>query len=142
MSEMTSVTSETAATGKVGVSVSSFGFKFGLPPEAEWMADARMVRNPFWVPELRPHTGLEEPVREYVLGDPVAQELINRLRGLMLWSAEQFAGRGREVMNVAVGCTGGRHRSVAIAEALAARLRDDGLDVTVSHRDVEKPDPR
>ncbi len=106
------------------------------------MADARMVRNPFWVPELRPHTGLEEPVREYVLGDAVAQELIDRLRGLLRWSAERFAGRGREVMNVAVGCTGGRHRSVAIAEALAARLRDDGLDVTVSHRDVEKPDPR
>ncbi len=142
MSEMTSVTNETAATGKVGVSVSSFGFKFGPPPEAEWMADARMVRNPFWVPELRPHTGLEEPVREYVLNDPVAQELIDRLRGLLRWSAEQFAGRGREVMNVAVGCTGGRHRSVAIAEALAARLRYDGLDVTVSHRDVEKPDPR
>jgi UPF0042 nucleotide-binding protein len=142
MSEATSVTSETQAIGRVGVTISSFGFKFGPPPDAEWMADARMVRNPFWVPALRPHTGLEEPVREYVLGDPVAQDLIERLRGLMFWSSERFAGRDREVIKFAVGCTGGRHRSPAIAEALAQRLREDGLSVTVSHRDVEKPDPR
>jgi UPF0042 nucleotide-binding protein len=101
-----------------------------------------MVRNPFWVAELRPHTGLEPSVRDYVLGDPVAIELIERLCALLLWSAQQYADRERDALLVAVGCTGGRHRSVAIAEALAACLRDDGLAVTVEHRDVAIPDPR
>ncbi len=126
----------------IRVSMSSFGFKFGVPAEAEWMIDVRMVRNPFWVLELRPHTGLDAPVREYVLGDPVARELIDRSHALLLWSAQRFAERGREQLHCGVGCTGGRHRSVAIVEALATRLRHDGLDVAVSHRDVDKPDPR
>jgi UPF0042 nucleotide-binding protein len=126
----------------IGVALSSFGFKFGLPSEAEWVSDARMVRNPFWIPELRSHTGLEAPVRDYVLEDPVAMELIARLDELVRWSSQRFADRGRDVLQVAVGCTGGRHRSVAIVEALAARLRAQGLDVTISHRDVDNPDPR
>jgi RNase adapter protein RapZ len=126
----------------IRVSVSSFGFKFGVPAEAEWMVDARMVRNPFWVLELRPHTGLEAPVRDYVLGDPVARELIDRTHALLLWSAQRFAERGRELLHVSVGCTGGRHRSVAIVEAVAALLRHDGFEVAVSHRDLDKPDPR
>jgi UPF0042 nucleotide-binding protein len=126
----------------MSVALSSFGYKFGLPEESEVVTDARMVRNPFWVPELRPHTGLDSDVREYVLDDPVASELIDRVRALVTWSAERLAGRGREVLYVAVGCTGGRHRSVAIVEALAARLREDGLVVTVAHRDVDQPDPR
>jgi RNase adapter protein RapZ len=140
--------SEAAAAGEpqspavISVSVSSFGFKFGVPDEAEWMVDVRMVRNPFWVLELRPHTGLDAAVRDYVLGDPVAPELIDRTHALLLWSAQRFAERGRELLSVAVGCTGGRHRSVAIVEALAARLRQDGLVVTVNHRDIDKPDPR
>ena len=124
------------------VALSSFGFKFGLPAEAEVTVDARMVRNPFWVPELRPHTGLESAVRDYVLGDPVAGELIDHVSELVTWSAERSAGRGRDVLHVAVGCTGGRHRSVAIVEAVAARLRAGGLVVTVTHRDVDQPDPR
>jgi RNase adapter protein RapZ len=134
--------SETHATVPMSIAVSSFGYKFGLPEEAELVTDARMVRNPFWVPELRPHTGLDPDVRDYVLEDPVAGELIDRVRALATWSAERSAGRGRDVLHVAIGCTGGRHRSVAIAEALASRLREDGLVVTVSHRDVDQPDPR
>jgi UPF0042 nucleotide-binding protein len=126
----------------MSIALSSFGFKFGLPPESEVMVDARMVRNPFWVPELRPHTGLDPTVRDYVLEDPVAGELIDRVSELATWSAERSAGHGRDVLHVAVGCTGGRHRSVAIVEAVAAKLRAGGLVVTVSHRDVEQPDPR
>jgi UPF0042 nucleotide-binding protein len=133
---------ESRSPTSIRVSMSSFGFKFGVPAEAEWMIDVRMVRNPFWVLELRPHTGLDAPVREYVLGDPVARELIDRSHALLLWSAQRFAERGRELLHFGVGCTGGRHRSVAIVEALATRLRHDGFDVTVSHRDVDKPDPR
>jgi len=128
--------------GAVAVAVTSFGFKFGLPQEAAWVVDARLVRNPFWVPELRSFTGLDASVREYVLGDAVAGELIDRLRALLLWSAQRSAERDRDVLCVAVGCTGGRHRSVAIVEALAERLRGDGLTVTVTHRDVDVPDPR
>jgi RNase adapter protein RapZ len=133
---------EAQAPAVIRVAMSSFGFKFGVPAEAEWMVDARMVRNPFWVLELRPHTGLEESVREYVLGDPVASELIDHAHALLLWSARRFAERGRELLNVGVGCTGGRHRSVALVEVLAERLRQDGFEVKVSHRDIDKPDPR
>jgi RNase adapter protein RapZ len=131
-----------AATQDVAVHVTSFGFKYGLPGDAGWVADVRMVRNPFWVAELRPHTGLEPSVRDYVLADPVAIELLERLRALLVWSAQQYAERERDALIVAVGCTGGRHRSVAIAEELVARLRADGLEVTVEHRDVDIPDPR
>jgi RNase adapter protein RapZ len=134
--------SDSEAPVTMSVALCSFGFKFGVPPETELMADARMVRNPFWVAELRPHTGLDADVRDYVLEDPVAGELIERVRGLVTWSVERSSGRGRELMHVAVGCTGGRHRSVAIVEAIASRLREDGLVVTVAHRDVDQPDPR
>jgi UPF0042 nucleotide-binding protein len=133
---------ERESAAEVSVGVMSFGFKFGIPPEAGWVVDARMVRNPFWVPELRSSTGLDPSVRDYVLEDAVAHELIDRAHGLLLWSSQRYAERGREVLSFAVGCTGGRHRSVAIVEALAERLRGDGLTVTVTHRDVDVPDPR
>jgi RNase adapter protein RapZ len=126
----------------VNVTLTSFGFKFGVPNDAEWVVDARVVRNPFWVPELRPLTGLEATVREYVLEDAVANELIDRVHELVMWSSQRYAERGRERLTVSIGCTGGRHRSVAIVEALAARLRDDRVIATVVHRDVDIPDPR
>jgi UPF0042 nucleotide-binding protein len=101
-----------------------------------------MVRNPFWVAELRPRTGLDPAVSAYVLEDPIARELIDRTHALVLWSSQRYAERGRQTLSVAIGCTGGRHRSVAIVEALAARLREDGLIVAAGHRDVNTPDPR
>lgn len=130
------------STPEVAVTVMSFGFKFGLPADAGWVVDARMVRNPFWVPELRSFTGLDVPVREYVLADEVARELIDRTHSLMSWSSRRYADRGRDMLSLAVGCTGGRHRSVVIVESLAERLRADGLNVAVTHRDVDVPDPR
>ena len=134
--------SEEESTPEVAVTVMSFGFKFGLPADAGWVVDARMVRNPFWVPELRSFTGLDVPVREYVLADDVARELIDRTHSLMSWSSRRYADRGRDTLSLAVGCTGGRHRSVVIVESLAERLRADGLNVAVTHRDVDVPDPR
>lgn len=134
--------SEEESTPEVAVTVMSFGFKFGLPADAGWVVDARMVRNPFWVPELRSFTGLDVPVREYVLADEVARELIDRTHSLMSWSSRRYADRGRDMLSLAVGCTGGRHRSVVIVESLAERLRADGLNVAVTHRDVDVPDPR
>ncbi|MGA8415966.1 MAG: RNase adapter RapZ [Candidatus Dormiibacterota bacterium] len=134
--------SEAESAGDVAVAMMSFGFKFGLPPDAGWVLDARMVRNPFWVPALRSYTGLDAAVRDYVLEDAVAHELIERAHALVLWTAQRSAERSRDHLSFAVGCTGGRHRSVAIVEALAGRLRDDGLGVAVTHRDVDVPDPR
>ena len=134
--------SEEVSTPEVAVTVMSFGFKFGLPADAGWVVDARMVRNPFWVPELRSFTGLDVPVRDYVLEDEVARELIDRTHSLVSWSSRRYADRGRETLSLAVGCTGGRHRSVVIVEALGERLRADGLTVAVTHRDVDVPDPR
>ena len=134
--------SEEESTPRVAVTVKSFGFKFGLPADAGWVVDARMVRNPFWVPELRSFTGLDVSVRDYVLADEVARELIDHTHSLMSWSLRRYSDRGREALSLAVGCTGGRHRSVVIVESLAERLRADGLNVAVTHRDVDVPDPR
>ena len=122
--------------------VSSFGHKFGAATDADWVLDARLVRNPFWVEELRALTGLDARVREYVLVDPASQELLDRAAALLEWAAARYTQRGRRYLHAAIGCTGGRHRSVVLAEELASRLRGDGLHVTVRHRDVDKPDPR
>jgi UPF0042 nucleotide-binding protein len=124
------------------MTVMSFGFKFGLPADAGWVVDVRMVRNPFWVPELRSLTGHDAAVRDYVLEDEVARDLIDRIHSLISWSAQRNTERGKDGLSLAVGCTGGRHRSVVIVEAIAERLRGDGLTVTVTHRDIDVPDPR
>jgi len=124
------------------VAVSSFGYKFGPQVEADWVVDVRFLRNPFWDPELRPRTGLDAGVRDYVLADPHTDELCDRLCELLSWVSTHYAAKGRRHLAVAVGCTGGRHRSVVVAEELARRLRAENLEVTVRHRDVGKPDPR
>ena len=124
------------------ITVSSFGYKFGPEAEADWVVDARFLRNPFWELELRPHTGLEEPVRAHVMGDPRAGELCDRLAELLGWATVHYRAKGRRHLHVAIGCTGGRHRSVVVAEELGRRLRSDVADVAVRHRDVDKPDPR
>lgn len=132
------------ATRPAGVRciVTSFGHKFGPETEADWVIDARLVRNPFWVAELRPLTGLDPQVRDYVLADPAAQHLLTSVVGLAEWAAGQYRERGRRFLHLAVGCTGGRHRSVVLAGEIAARLDACGLPVTLRHRDVDRPDPR
>ena len=131
-----------ARAAGLALTLSSFGYKFGLPLDADWVADARMIRNPFWEPSLRPMTGLDPEVRDYVFDDRRARELLHRLRDLLRWSVAAYVDHGRRYLHVAIGCTGGRHRSVVLAEALAAELRADDLTIAVRHRDVEKPDPR
>jgi RNase adapter protein RapZ len=122
--------------------ISSFGYKFGVEPDADWVIDSRMLRNPFWERELRPLTGLDPAVRTFVLAQPEAQRLLEWLEEMLTWSAPLYAERGRPSLHVAVGCTGGRHRSVVIAEALAERMQGNGVAVATQHRDVDKPDPR
>ncbi len=122
--------------------VSSFGFKYGPQLEADWVIDSRVLPNPFWDPTLRPLTGLDQPVRDFLLGHEEADELIERTAALLEWVIATARRRGRQALHVAVGCTGGRHRSVVIAVELAARLASGGVVVEVRHRDVHRPDPR
>ena len=124
------------------LTVSSFGFKHGPQTEADWVVDARILRNPFWEPELRPLTGADPRVRDYVLDQDASRALVDRLTDLLSWTAAQAVVHGRDRMHVAVGCTGGRHRSVVLATELGRRLAGEGVAVTVRHRDVERPDPR
>ena len=118
------------------ISVVSFGYKNGLPVDADLVVDCRFLTNPHWVPELRPMSGLDAPVREYVLGQPGAKEFLDGYVDLFGVVAAGYTREGKIYATLAVGCTGGRHRSVAMAEALGARLRERGMDVQVNHRDV------
>ncbi|MGI8847990.1 MAG: RNase adapter RapZ [Candidatus Dormibacteria bacterium] len=124
------------------LNLSSFGYKFGIQREADWVVDVRFLRNPFWDPELRPRTGLEERVQRYVLDDSASGEFVGRLVSLLRWLLGEYAAHNRGHLHVAFGCTGGRHRSVAIAEEMGRRLEDEAVAVRIRHRDVEKPDPR
>ena len=116
--------------------VVSFGFKYGLPVDADLVVDCRFLPNPHWVPELRPMTGRDAPVRDYVLGQPGAKEFLDAYEEVLQVIAAGYAREGKRYATLAVGCTGGKHRSVAMAEQVAARLRDRGMEVQVSHRDV------
>ncbi len=120
------------------VTVTSFGFKHGVPSDVDLVLDCRFLPNPHWVDELRPQTGTDAPVREYVLGSELAQGFLDRLDGLLDVLLPAFAAEGKAYLTVAFGCTGGRHRSVAISEEVARRLRERGLAPGVLHRDIAK----
>jgi UPF0042 nucleotide-binding protein len=119
---------------RLRLNIVSFGYKYGLPVDADLVADCRFLPNPHWVPELRPLSGLDEPVRDYVLGRPGASAFLAAYLAVLEVSLPGFEREGKRYVTLAVGCTGGKHRSVAMAEQLAARLA--GRDVTVSHRDL------
>jgi UPF0042 nucleotide-binding protein len=109
-----------------------------LPLDVDTVFDVRFLPNPHWVEELRPLTGLDEPVRDYVLGQPAAQEFLTRVDDLLSFLLPAYVQEGKSYLTVAIGCTGGRHRSVALAEDLAARIRERGFSPTVYHRDVKR----
>jgi UPF0042 nucleotide-binding protein len=121
---------------RLRVTVLSFGFKYGLPPDADFVLDARFLPNPYWVPELREHTGKEEPVSRYVLGQRGASTFVETYARLINATAPGFEREGKRYLAVAVGCTGGKHRSVAIAEELTRRLRELRVVATAQHRDL------
>lgn len=124
-------------TAGVQVTVLSFGFKYGLPPDADMVADARFLPNPFWDPELRPFTGLDPVVRDYVLGQNGAEEFIAAYIAALRPIFEGYQRENKRHATIAIGCTGGKHRSIAIAEELAARLRSlPSLAVNTKHRDL------
>ncbi|MBY6675532.1 RNase adapter RapZ [Rhodococcus sp. BP-149] len=123
--------------GTVAVTVESFGFKYGVPLDADVLCDMRFLPNPHWIPELRPLTGKDAGVRDYVLGQPDAEEYLELYHRLLTMTLAGYRREGKRYMTVAVGCTGGKHRSVAMTEALAERLRADAdTSVRVVHRDL------
>jgi UPF0042 nucleotide-binding protein len=120
------------------VNVQSFGFKNGTPPDADFLADVRFLDNPHWVPELRPLTGLDAAVRDHVLAAAGAQEFLELYAAALDIALSRYKARDKHFVTVAIGCTGGHHRSVAIGEDLAERLRRLGYTVRASHRDRER----
>ncbi|NTY58946.1 RNase adapter RapZ [Mycolicibacterium sphagni] len=122
---------------QTSVTVESFGFKYGLPMDSDMVMDVRFLPNPHWVDELRPHTGQHPAVRDYVLGQPGAAEFLQTYHQLLRLVVDGYSREGKRYMTVAIGCTGGKHRSVAMAEALAGLLEDnEHLSVRVLHRDL------
>ena len=118
------------------LSVTSFGFSRGLPRNADLVFDMRFLRNPHWVPALRPGTGLDPDVAAYVAADPAYEEAVGRIEGLLGLLLPRYAAEGKSYVTVAIGCTGGRHRSVHVAERIGGWLRDNGFSPTVTHRDL------
>ena len=117
-------------------SVMSFGFKYGIPIDADMVADLRFLPNPFWVDDLRPLSGLDQPVSEYVLGQPRAEEFLEQYEKLVALLTGGYLNEDKHFLTIAIGCTGGRHRSVAMSEAFAERRRARGVRTLVVHRDL------
>jgi UPF0042 nucleotide-binding protein len=121
---------------KLTVTISSFGFSRGMPPVADLVFDMRFLDNPHWDPQLRPQTGQDAPVGDFIRRDPAWDEAFTRIRDLILLLLPRYQAQGKAYVNIAFGCTGGRHRSVFVAEQIAAALRDGGFSPTVLHRNL------
>ncbi len=120
------------------VTINSFGFKYGLPLDADLVFDVRFLVNPHYVDDLRPYDGRNQLVEEYVMRDPDSGLFLQKLYDLMDWSVPRYVAEGKAYLTVAIGCTGGRHRSVVVSEKLGEHLSGQGYRVLVQHRDVEK----
>jgi RNase adapter protein RapZ len=126
----------TEKTTSLKATIVSFGFKYGIPVDADLLADMRFLPNPHWVPELRPLSGRDQEVAAYVKGRPEAQTFLEQYIPVLRTVSAGYLREGKRFMTVAVGCTGGKHRSVAMVEEIAARLRAEGLDARPVHRDL------
>jgi UPF0042 nucleotide-binding protein len=122
--------------GEPTLQVMSFGFARGIPRGADLVFDMRFLRNPHWVPELRPGTGLDADVSAYIADDPAYAAAVGQIESLLLLLLPRYRAEGKSYVTVAFGCTGGRHRSVHVTERVASRLRDAGFSPTVTHRDL------
>ncbi len=123
---------------RLGITLVSFGFRFGIPTHADMVLDVRFLPNPFFIPELKPHPGTDPRVAGYVLGQPDAKAFLERLTDMLGFLLPRYRAEGKSYLTIAVGCTGGKHRSVALAASLAERLEAGGQPVRLWHRDVEK----
>ena len=127
-------------TPDLGVFVTSFSYRKGLPRDADLVFDVRFLRNPHWDPALRPFTGREPPVAAFIEADPALTPFMERLTGFVAPLLPSYRQEGKSYLTIAIGCTGGRHRSVYIAERLAAWLKGQGTKVSLGHRDLERPE--
>ena len=120
------------------ITVNSFGFKYGSPKESDLVFDVRCLPNPFYVPELKHHTGLEAPVRDYVMSFEEAQGLVPKLLDLVNYLVPLYRAEGKSQLTISVGCTGGRHRSVVFAELIYNSIKENGFKTSVHHRDINR----
>ena len=127
-----------SADKRFSVTVTAFGYKYGLPLDADLVFDVRFLPNPYYVSELRPLSGLDEGVARFVLDRDETREFMDRLTSLLDFVMPLYAEEGRYTLHIAIGCTGGRHRSVAVADSLARRLSEKSGNVTAAFRDIEK----
>jgi len=129
---------EDTSDSRLQVNVVSFGYKHGLPLDVDLVFDCRFLPNPHWVDRLRPLTGTDADVREYVMRQPLSSEFLQQLDDLLSMLLPAYQQEGKSYLSIGVGCTGGRHRSVVIAEELAQRMRRHGVRTAVRHRDIER----
>lgn len=125
-------------TNTLKINVNSFGFKYGTPKDSDLVFDVRCLPNPFYIPELKHCTGLEAPVRDYVMGFPQAQGLAPKLLDLINYLVPLYRAEGKSQLTISVGCTGGRHRSVVFAELVYNSIKEKGYNVSVYHRDINR----
>lgn len=130
------VTSEDSAA-RLNISLLSFGFRNGLPIEADIVMDVRFLPNPYFIDSLKEQSGLDQGVREYVLGHPVSRSFKERFLALLKMLIPEYIREGKSYLTVAIGCTGGRHRSVAIVRVLGTALREEGYEIDLLHRDLK-----
>lgn len=124
---------------RMTIQLVSFGYKFGIPLEADLVFDTRFIQNPYYVPDLREHSGLTEPVRDFVLAQPGAREYLEKIEDLVDFTIPAFEAEGKSRLTIGIGCTGGRHRSVVAAEELARRLKERGRGpLEVFHRELQR----
>lgn len=136
--EITALVHAPAGTGRMVVNVISFGYKHGVPTDADLLFDVRFLRNPHYVPELQPQTGLDAAIVEYVMADPAAPVYLEKLQDLLHFSLPRYGDEGKAYLTVGIGCTGGHHRSVTFARLMGDFLRTEGYDVVIEHRDIKK----
>jgi len=130
---------EAADPSRIAIQLISFGFKFGVPLEADLVFDVRFMQNPYYIEELRALSGLTDPVREFVLGQPIAREFLDYLHEFLGFVLPAYIGEGKTRLTIALGCTGGYHRSIALAEELASWLHEKNLgSVAVFHRELDR----
>ncbi|MGC8464571.1 MAG: RNase adapter RapZ [Acidimicrobiales bacterium] len=127
-----------SGSSKMRAIISSFGYKYGLPRDSDLVLDCRFLPNPHWDPLLRPLSGLDAPVREYLLESEITRHYLEELRRFLEFLVPQFERDGRSYLSISIGCTGGRHRSVFLAEELSSLLRDLSLSTTIRHRDIDR----
>ena len=130
--------SDTTEKGGMSVTITSFGFKYGLPKEADIVFDVRCLPNPFYIPELKPLTGLDQAVVDYVMSFEESKELLRRIQSLLEYSLPLYVKEGKSQLTIAVGCTGGKHRSITFARKIGEFCKRLGYAPSVQHRDVNR----